>query len=238
MFLISALQSIQETSIYLLGEYFSIGPSGRANLSAFKFVKGYVAESQFADLEAARMDWNTFRNKISPILRKNDFAEKISTQRNFMRGGINLRHLTRIIQWEIMLLAVWFGPFAVAIDNPESRVVARFEERSKPYLDSIDSASESNGETAQAYYKYEKFLDVELNLVFNALLIELDEDTRRDLVTSQNKWLTHRDAEFIFIDNNWVAAKFGSSFKISRVAYRSDLVKNRVTELLYYLQNY
>ena len=153
-------------------------------------------------------------------------------------GSLNLRNMTQIIRWAIMLLALVFGTLAAAINNPESRVVARFEERSKPYLKSINSASESNGGIARAYYKYEKFLDLELNQAFNALLTKLGDDAKRDLVASQKKWLTHRGAEFIFIDNNWVLENFGSSYNISRVAYRSDIVKNRVTELLNYSQNY
>ena len=57
-------------------------------------------------------------------------------------------------------------------------------------------------------------------------------------MVSQKKWLIYRDAEFIFIDSNWVPANFGSSYRMSRGAYRCSLLKNRVTELLYYLQNY
>ena len=153
-------------------------------------------------------------------------------------SNIQQNRKTRLIQWAVVLVSISFSPVAGAIDNPESKVVERFKERSRPYLDSIYSASKSEDGTVQAYYRYERFLDLELNQVFAALLNNLSGDTRRDLVTSQKKWLAYRDAEFIFIGSNWIPGNFGSSYRVSKFSYRTNFLENRVIELNNYLQNY
>lgn len=55
---------------------------------------------------------------------------------------------------------------------------------------------------------------------------------------SQRQWRRYRDAEFRFIDRNWTQTQFGTSAALSRGAYRTAIVKERITELIQYLKNY
>lgn len=138
-----------------------------------------------------------------------------------------------------LLLVTWFGSTAFAIDNPDARdLIAEFESRSQPYVDAIVESGQSHAETAHAYSAYEQFLDNELNQSYRELLERLDEQPRRDLIASQKRWLQFRDAEFRFVDSNWVPARFGSSYQITRGASRTHVLRNRVMDLLLYLKNY
>ena len=60
---------------------------------------------------------------------------------------------------------------------------------------------------------------------------------RQGLLTpAQRQWLRYRDAEFVFIDDNWTLDRFGRSYPISRGAARVQVVRGRVVELLRYLK--
>ena len=77
-----------------------------------------------------------------------------------------------------------------------------------------------------------------MNAAYRLLLAQLAGAHRQALLRSQRQWLAFRDAEYGFIDGNWTTSSFGSSSAISRAAYRAELVKQRVLNLLDYLRNY
>ncbi|MFT3717329.1 lysozyme inhibitor LprI family protein [Pseudorhodoferax sp.] len=134
-------------------------------------------------------------------------------------------------------LSCWTA--AHAIDNPDAPDYnAAFLERARPYEERLSQAS-SASETTAAASAYSTFLDAELNRAYQDLLARMDApDTRQALVQAQREWLRFRDAELRFIDRNWTPQNFGSSFALSRADYRHRLVKQRVSTLLAYLQNY
>lgn len=134
-------------------------------------------------------------------------------------------------------LSCWTA--ANAIDNPDAPDYdAGFIERARPYEERLSQAS-SAAETAAAAAAYSTFLEAELNSAYQALLARLDAPaTRRALVQSQREWLRFRDAEHDFIDQNWTLQNFGTSSALSRAGYRQRIVKQRVSTLLAYLQNY
>lgn len=90
----------------------------------------------------------------------------------------------------------------------------------------------------QAYAGYERFLDAELDKAYKALLLKLFGPARVKLKRSQDDWHKFRRAEFAFIARNWTAKTFGSSSVLLRGAYRTAIIRDRVTTLLHYLKNY
>lgn len=126
-----------------------------------------------------------------------------------------------------------------AIDNPDAPDRnAAFLSRAQPYEERFSQASRSS-EIADAAAAYATFLDAELNKAYQDLLAAVeDTGTRRALAQAQREWLKFRDAEFRFIGNNWTPQNFGSSSTLSRASYRHQIVKQRVSTLLAYLQNY
>lgn len=134
------------------------------------------------------------------------------------------------------LLAPWAG--AWAIDNPDTPdLTAAFKARAKPLEDRWSAAAGGPGEAAAAQ-AYAQFLDDELNQVYQILMTRLDDEPRRALVRSQQRWLAFRDAETRFIVGNWTRLSFGTSASLSRAEYQASLVRQRVLSLLAYLQNY
>ncbi|MGY6277819.1 lysozyme inhibitor LprI family protein [Methylomonas sp. MgM2] len=136
--------------------------------------------------------------------------------------------------------ALTFGCMSVcfAIDNPDAPDwLADFEASSARFELAIQQA-QNQVEMNRAYTEYRNFLDLSLNEAYMRLKEQLDRTNKKDLTYSQRRWLKFRDAEFDFIDQNWTIANFGSSSVLSRNAYRSQVVKNRVVTLLQYLKNY
>ena len=126
-----------------------------------------------------------------------------------------------------------------ALDNPDAGdYISVFQERSEEFERIIYKLAKNQEDIISTYIRYSEFLDQELNRSYIALNNLLDENSRHALQKSQRLWIQFRDAEYDFIDKNWIPANFGSSSSVSRSAYRNSILKNRVLELLYYLQNY
>ena len=126
-----------------------------------------------------------------------------------------------------------------AIDNPDAPdYIGKFKSNEKYYQDKINDPRNTSRDYLTAYDDYLLFLDKELNKAYSLLMAKIPEVQREDLKDSQKKWITFRDAEFEFINNNWTRNNFGSSSVISRGAYRSSIVKNRIIQLLQYASNY
>jgi uncharacterized protein YecT (DUF1311 family) len=127
----------------------------------------------------------------------------------------------------------------LAIDNPDAPdYVAEFRARSKAHESAINQEARTTQDFVSAYAAYECFLDEELNSAYRSLMDRLDEKALQRLIQSQKNWLKYRDTEFEFIGTNWRTENFGSSAVISRGAYRTTLIKDRVILLLHYLKNY
>lgn len=132
-------------------------------------------------------------------------------------------------------LIVMWAASAIAIDNPDAPDdVAQFQARAKPFEDRLDNESGGVG-ASTASGAYARFLDAELNKAYNGLLPRLDAGARQALVDSERQWLRYREAETRFIDRQWTTEHFGSSAALSRGLYRTDMVKQRVLQLLAYL---
>ena len=128
---------------------------------------------------------------------------------------------------------------AGAVDNPDvPDYVAQFEARAQTYETRVTKEAQNEREIAQAYVEYERFLDQELNRAYSALARRVAAEPKKQLVQSQRRWVQFRDAEFSFIAYNWTRESFGTSSAISRGAYRTSIIKDRVRMLLHYLKNY
>lgn len=150
--------------------------------------------------------------------------------RLFQRLGQCLR--AGLAAWLLALSPCW------AIDNPDAPdLIAAFQLRAQP-LESRRSETAGGPGQAQAARAYAAFLEAELNQAYQSLLPQLSKPSRAALLQSQRQWLRFRDAESVFIDGNWGAQDFGSSAALSRADYRAGLVKQRVSSLLAYRQNY
>lgn len=126
-----------------------------------------------------------------------------------------------------------------AIDNPDAPdYVADFQKRVEVFEAMIDQRAKTTQDTLEAYADYEKFLDKELNQAYKALSVKLGVDQLAKFKQSQRDWLRYRDSEFDFIAENWTTKNFGSSAVLSRGAYRTTLIRDRVILLLHYLKNY
>jgi len=127
---------------------------------------------------------------------------------------------------------------AHAVDNPDAPdEVAAFEQRAKPLEEYFLSQSRT-ADIDRAGTAYAKFLDKELNRAYQLLLKQLDPVAREQLKKSQRAWLAYYQVEAEFINTNWMPARFGNSYALSRQDYRNTLVKNRILTLLNYLRSY
>lgn len=150
-----------------------------------------------------------------------------------MRLAIPWRCSAAVLLWALAGLSP-----ALALDNPDTPdLVAAFEQRMKP-LEAHFGEQTTTVATNEAGQAYAKALDAELNRSYLQLLSKLGEGDAKKLRASQRAWLQHAKAENDFIDSNWSQANFGTSAVFSRWTYRNALTKQRVTSLLYYLQNY
>ncbi|WP_163937834.1 lysozyme inhibitor LprI family protein [Paraferrimonas sp. SM1919] len=127
---------------------------------------------------------------------------------------------------------------AVAVDNPDAPDrIGDFEIRMTPYISKINNAK-STLNTIETYYEYEKALDKELNTAYSFLIGKLKGESKIALRNSQRQWIKYRNEEFSFIEENWTRARSGSSFALSRGAYKTSFIKQRVIQLLSYSANY
>lgn len=137
-----------------------------------------------------------------------------------------------------LLLAGFTAPSA-AIDNPDApHYVTNFQQRAQKFEAAIHQQANTSQESLSAYADYEQFLDEELNKTYKSLLTKLSATQRAKIKESQRAWVKYRDAEFSFIAQNWTTQNFGSSAVLSRGAYRTTLIRDRVMLLLGYLKNY
>lgn len=149
------------------------------------------------------------------------------TARRFRRGAL-------VLLW---VCSAFHAPASFSIDNPDAPdYVGEFEARSKPHEQQIAEQAGSTRQIARAYSEYEAFLNRELQQAYDALRPCLSPESRQRLLAAQRQWLRYRDAEFVFIDDNWTLDRFGSSYPISRGAARAQVVRGRVVELLRYLK--
>ncbi|UOG92590.1 MAG: lysozyme inhibitor LprI family protein [Candidatus Thiothrix sulfatifontis] len=154
----------------------------------------------------------------------------------FIKDGEVVLYLKYTISFLYLLMV---GSFCFAVDDPNDLdLIKEFELRCKKYAIVINEEADTDHEISIKNKEYMLFLDKELNSAYMKLIALLDEKSKKKLVFSQRQWLRFRDAEFGFIVNNWTIKDFGSSSAISRDAYRTVLVKNRIIEILSYLQNY
>lgn len=153
------------------------------------------------------------------------------------------RTIVRLEQWFYKWLGAaimaCFVSFALAIDNPDAPdPIGEFLIRAKPYEHEIEHATLTTQDYIKAYASYERFLDDELEAVYTRLTAYLEGNEKAALREAQQAWLLYREREFEFIRSNWNRKTFGSSSVISRGDYRATITKDRVLQLLHYLQNY
>ncbi|MGR8929369.1 MAG: lysozyme inhibitor LprI family protein [Gammaproteobacteria bacterium] len=147
--------------------------------------------------------------------------------------------LLPLIRTGVVLLLIGASPAGLAIDNPDAPDwLGDFEARSAQFEQRIQHDAKNQTEIIQLYAQYAEFLDASLNEAYGRLSANLGASEQVALKRSQRLWLQFRDAEFAFIDQNWTPANFGSSSALSRSAYRSQIVKNRVVQLLHYVINF
>lgn len=134
------------------------------------------------------------------------------------------------------LIAATVSP---GLDKPDTKDrVADFRQRAETYQQRIQQEAETTQEYIRAYAEYEAFLEKELDRAYQALRDELSDDEATRLARSQEAWRRFRQREQAFIKGNWTRENFGSSSHLSRGAYRTRLLKQRVISLLHYLNNY
>jgi uncharacterized protein YecT (DUF1311 family) len=139
----------------------------------------------------------------------------------------------------ITALMIGFATSCGAIDNPDAPdYVADFNKRSLKFETAIHVHARTTQDTLMAYAEYERFLNSELNSAYEALLTKLAASQMTMIQESQRNWVKYRDSEFGFIAENWTTKNFGSSAVLSRGAYRTTIVRERITLLLSYLKNY
>jgi uncharacterized protein YecT (DUF1311 family) len=136
-------------------------------------------------------------------------------------------------KWLQIIFVLTLSIPAFALDNPDAPDrVKPFQNQVKAFEKKVRSSDHPN------YGEYEKFLDGELNKTYKLLLEKLGKAEKEKLTKAQKAWVSYRDAEFKFISENWTQDNFGTSAKISIGDYNSSIVRDRVLQLLYYLQNY
>ncbi len=148
-----------------------------------------------------------------------------------MRKIISIAYIT-------FLLAGFTLP-CCAIDNPDAPdYVADFQQQAQIFATAIQKNASTTQDYLKSYTDYEQFLGKELNTAYKALMAKLDTERQNKLKQSQRDWLKYRTAEFTFIADNWTSNKFGRSSVLSRGAYRTTIMRDRVVLLLNYLKNY
>lgn len=137
------------------------------------------------------------------------------------------------------LLLTGFTASCQAIDNPDAPdYVADFKQQAQVYEGKVQQQAKTTQDSLKAYADYEQFLDKELNKTYKLVLAKLGTEQQAKIKESQRNWIKYRDSEFDLIAENWTAKNFGSSAVLSRGAYRTTIIRDRVTLLLNYLKNY
>jgi uncharacterized protein YecT (DUF1311 family) len=167
-------------------------------------------------------------------------ANSKSIQRAFIKGGeMRYTHKSMPMVFALFLWLVLPGSLCFAIDNPDAPdFVAEFEARALKFETDVQNQGLNTNDTVHAYVEYEAFLDQELNQTYSALIQRIGSQSRKSLMDSQKRWLQFRDAEFLFVANNWTVENFGTSSALSIGVSRTKIIRDRVIELLHYLKNY
>ena len=146
---------------------------------------------------------------------------------------------TTTLLFSAVFVCADFSPSSLAVENPDAPdYVADFQNRAQVFEDAVHQQARTTQDTLKAYAEYEQFLDKELNRSYQSVSAKLDTDRKEKLKRSQREWIKYRDAEFAFIAANWTNKDFGSSATLSRGAYRTTIMRDRVMILLNYLKNY
>ena len=139
----------------------------------------------------------------------------------------------------ITLLLAGFAAPCRASDNPDvPDYVTDFQQRTLVFEVAIHQHAKTTQDSLKAYADYEQFLDKELNEAYKSLIAKLGTEQQAKIKQSQRNWVKYRDSEFDFIAKNWTANNFGIAAVLSRGAYRTTVIRDRVTLFLHYLKNY
>ncbi len=82
--------------------------------------------------------------------------------------------------------------------------------------------------------KYYSEMDSMLNVVYNGIIKNLDDDAKIALKKEQLGWLAHRDKAFSDFDNEKISEISSSDNQTLSLNKKADFVKERVVELINY----
>jgi len=162
-------------------------------------------------------------------------------QKMVMNAGNQLinRSALKLCSFVLIVLLGCFSLSVKAIDNPDAPdYLGGFLDRAQSHELDLQQIPHTTQGYIEAYADYERFLNEELDVAFNRLMTQLNDEVQFALRNSQQQWLSYRDKEFDFIAMNWTRNNFGSASVISRGDYRATIIKSRIELLLRYLQNY
>lgn len=139
----------------------------------------------------------------------------------------------------ILIILILSSFVLLGLDNPDSPdYVADFEKRIKPFENYISEKASTTLDFIQGYKKLETELDKELNSAYKLIQSKLNGNNKELLKKSQIQWIKFRDAEFLWLSTNFTKEKFGSSVYITIGSFRTQIIKDRVKELLWYTKQY
>ncbi|OHY91346.1 hypothetical protein BI375_06570 [Vibrio rotiferianus] len=134
---------------------------------------------------------------------------------------------------------VFFSSSSFAIDNPDAvDYTQRYLEVVSQYESQLNTIDSTGVDVLAKYSNYMDFLDSELNNAYGLAREKIPSKEFDNLKQSQRQWIKYRDAEFEFIDVNWVQENFGTSSRLSRFHYKASVIKSRTTQLYDYVKNY
>jgi len=134
-----------------------------------------------------------------------------------------------------LLLSASAGP-CLAVDDPEATDYRQqFEQRHGHYEKRIKEAP-TTAEAVRLYREYQIVLEENVKVAYMRIMLrDADEQSKQLLKQSQQRWVKYRDREFAFIDHKWTRANFGSSYLLSRLGYKTSLLRRRLEQLFDYL---
>ncbi|THB68708.1 MAG: DUF1311 domain-containing protein [Gammaproteobacteria bacterium] len=139
------------------------------------------------------------------------------------------------ISWLLAMVFCLLSNSAIAINSADiSDLIKAFEKRESPFLKDVDNLKNASSNHIDAYARYMKFLDKELNKAYKTTRSKLSAKQQLELKESQINWLKFRDTEFALIKNTWNQKDYGGSAEISQSRHRCTIVRDRVLHLLYY----
>ncbi len=134
---------------------------------------------------------------------------------------------------------ICFSQACFAIDNPDTvDYTQQFLVEVNDYENQLNEMDLTGVDVLARYSKYIDFLDSELNNAYGLARDKIPAEEFDRLKQSQRQWIKYRDAEFNFIDVNWVQENFGTSSRLSRFHYKTSVIKARTIQLYDYVKNY